>query len=109
MAERIGGGTLETVIEACRAPRAPCDRYLEWLSHEDEHERQLPFDTLRCVALLSVIADRLELDRDRLISLIDAATELTRELPQDAFDCAATCRAAANALSEWLNGGYEHH
>jgi hypothetical protein len=109
MGPQIGDGTLETAIEACRAPRTACDRYLEWLSHQDEHERRSTFETFRCVALLSVIADRLELDRRCPIGLIDATIELARELPQDAFACAAACRAAADALTEWLNGGYEHH
>ena len=109
MASQIGDGTLETMIEACRAPRAPCGRYLGWLSHQDEHERQAPFDALRCVALLSVIADRLALGSHCSIGLIANTIELARELPEDAFGCAAACRAAADALSEWLNAGYEHH
>ncbi len=109
MASQIGDGTLKTVIEACCTPRAPCGCYLEWLSHQDEQERLSPFDTFRCVALLSVIADRLELGSHCSIGLVENTIELARELPEDAFGCAAACRAAADALSEWLNAGYEHH
>jgi hypothetical protein len=109
MASRIGDGTLETMIEACRAPRAPCDQYLESLSQHHGHLPQPRFDTLRCVALLSVIADRFELGSQYPIGLIENTIELTRELREDAFGCAAACRAAADALSEVLNGGYERY
>lgn len=109
MAPRTGNDTLGRMIRVCRGPRVPCDRYLDWLSHHDEQEHKTPFDTLRCVALLSMIADRLDLGDQRPIDLIDATIELARDLPEDLFGCAAACNAAADALSEWLNSACERH
>ncbi len=64
---------------------------------------------LRCVAFLSVIADTLEADAEISSELIGAAIELARDLPDDDAGCAEACRAAADALSEWLDGSYERY
>ena len=108
MAPRTGNDTLRRMIDASRAPRVPCERYLASLSHQDEQGEQSPFATLRCVALLSTVADRIDFGAERPIDLIDTTIELARDLPEDRFGCAAACNAAADELSEWLNSAYEH-
>jgi hypothetical protein len=65
-------------------------------------------DTIRCVALLTLVANRLELGGERPIDLIDAVIDQARDLPEDAFGCASACNDAADTLSEWLNSGYDH-
>lgn len=106
MCARIGNGTLDGVIERCHACREVCDRYVAKLYAGGEPDRTR-LETTRCVALLSMIAERLEADGNPPIELIDSTIELARELPDDDAGCAAACRDAADALGEWLDGGYE--
>lgn len=106
MCPQIGNGTLDCAIERCRVCREICDRYVAQLYARGEPD-PTRFETTRCVALLSMIAERLETDGDPPVELIDTTIELARELPDDDAGCAAACRQAADALSEWLDGSYE--
>lgn len=107
VAARAGNGTLATIIARCHACRDACDDCLAQLDDSAE-ARASAASTLRCVAFLSVIADTLAAADDCPTDLIDAAVEMARELPDDPGGCAQACRAAADALSEWLDGSYEH-
>jgi hypothetical protein len=93
-------------IARSRACRGPCEDYLARIDSVDGNDRGFS-DTLRCVAMLSLVADRLETDDDLPIDLIDSAVELARDLYDDRFGCAAACQAAADSLSELLDGRYE--
>lgn len=98
---------MATIIERCSACREGCEDFLSQLDDSPE-SRVGAAATLRCVAFLIVIADTLEADAECPWSVIDAAIELARELPDDDAGCAEACRAAADTLSEWMDGGYEH-
>lgn len=101
-------GTLGLVVDCCRASRDCCEPYLAQLNTEGRAEASARLaETTRCVALLSMIADRLELDGECPTEPIDVTIELARDLPDDSFGCAAACRTAADALSEWLDGAYQ--
>ena len=104
---RAGNGTLATLVERCRDCRELCENYLAELAPSAE-ARAAAAPTLRCVAFLSVIPDTLEASEECPTQLVDAAIELARELPDDHAGCAQACRAAADALSDWLDGSYEH-
>jgi len=100
-----GNGALHAVIATCRACRDACDPRL---AQAAGGERDRAFDdTLRCIALLSVVADTLERDGACAPEVCYAAVELANELPDDGHGCAAACRTAAAAMSRWLDGGFE--
>ncbi len=99
-------GFLEAV-ELCRISAEACDRYISRLAADGERDPRF-MGTIRCVALLSMIADRLEEDNSAPVGLVDMTIELARELPHDEFGCAAACQAAADALSARLASTYEH-
>jgi len=105
---RAGNGTLATIIQRCHACREACEDYLTQLDDSPE-ARAGVVPTLRCVAFLTVIADTLEAGDECPTHVIDTAIELARELPDDLAGCAEACRAAADTLSEFLDGGFEHH
>ncbi|MDX6481433.1 MAG: hypothetical protein QOG85_1943 [Gaiellaceae bacterium] len=104
-----GNDLLAAAVEACRSCREHCETHLGDLRPESR-PRDLPqlAGILRCVALLSVISDNLRAAGACPIDLIDATVEIARDLPDDPLGCAAACRRAADALSEWLNASYEH-
>ncbi len=99
---------LAAVVGSCRASRDRCEPLLLQQGCERDTEAAARLaQTAFCVALLSVISDRLELEGDCPADLIDTAIHSARELPPDDCGCAAACNAAADALSEWLDGAYE--
>ena len=102
----LGNGTLHNLVEKCRACRAACERFLDQLAPAKGYDPTFS-DTLRCVALLSVIGDRLDAAEAFPTELVDAAVELARELSEDAFGCALACQVAADALEHWLDGSFE--
>ncbi len=102
----VASATLPVGIARSRACRGPCEDYLALVDSVSGYDRGFS-DTLRCVALLSVIADRLEADGSLPIDLIDTAVELARDLYDDRFGCAVACQAAADSLSDLLDGRYE--
>jgi hypothetical protein len=95
------------VVELCRVCSEACDRYVTRLAADGERDPRF-LDTIRCIALLSMIADRLEEVDHAPVGLVDVTIELARELPNDEFGCAAACQAAADALSARLDSAYEH-
>lgn len=106
MALPLRNGTLQAVVASCRACREPLRQYLA--RRDAGAPRGQSFaDTVRCVALLSVVADTLERGDYCPTQLIDTSIELAAELLEDMSGCAAACQAAADALSDWLEGSYE--
>jgi hypothetical protein len=93
-------------IERCRDCRESCERYLARLDPERGVDPNFS-DTIRCTALLSMIAERLDTADSIPWELIEATVDLVRELPEDAYGCAAACAIAADALADWLDGGFE--
>lgn len=104
---RAGNGTLAAIILKCRACRASCQELLAQLDTSAD-TRAAVAPTLRCVAFLTMIADTLEARAEISADLIGVGIEMARDLADDAVGCAETCRIAADALSEWLDGGFEH-
>ena len=104
---RAGNGTLTSIIRRCHACREACEDYIAQLDLSTA-SRAAVAPVLRCVAFLSVIADTLEANADISPEVIGAAIEMAQDLPDDGAGCAEACRAAADALSEWHDGSYEH-
>ena len=99
----IGNGTLKNVVALCRACGEACEARLA------QSRPGSPVDpafaaTLRCVALLTMIGERLEADEHCPSEIIEATIDLVRELSPDDFGCATACEAAADALQAWLEG-----
>lgn len=98
--------SLQVAIDRCRDCREPCERYLARLDPERGLDPNVS-DTIRCTALLSMIAERLDAADSAPWELIEATVDLIRDLPEDACGCAAACAAAADALADWLDSGFE--
>jgi hypothetical protein len=106
MRAETGNGELELVIVRCRATHACCEEYLSRLGGTGRPEDAMPA-TIRCVALLSLIADRLESGLPCPLALVDEAVRTAHALPADGFGCATACAAAAEALAGWVDSAYE--
>lgn len=106
MRQSLRNESLQVAIERCRECREPCDRYLAQVDPERGIDPSFS-DTLRSVAVLSMIAERLEVADATPLELIEATLDLVRDLPEDGYGCAAACAAAADALGDWLDSGFE--
>lgn len=98
--------SLQVAIERCRDCREPCERHLARGGRGGDVYPDVA-DALRCAALLSMIAERLETAESPPLELIEAAIELTRDLPEDECGCAAACAVTGDALADWLDSGFE--
>lgn len=98
--------SLQVAIERCRDCRERCERHLARVDRGGGVDPNVA-DTLRCVALLSMIAERLETSDSPPLELIEATIELARDLPEDDCGCAAACAVAGDALGDWLDSGFE--
>jgi hypothetical protein len=105
MHAREANGEQEAAIRLCRACREVCDAELR----QQSAQRELgpPRDTITCVAILSLIGDRLDRNEPCPYSLLEHAVELAEQLPEDGSACAAACRAAAEAISDLVEENHE--
>ena len=106
MSPRTANGEQELAMRLCRRCRAVCDAELRRLSAEGGDLGTLR-ETITCIAILSLIGERLEGDQPCPPGLLDHAVQCAERLPDDGSDCAAACRAAAQALSDLIEANYE--
>jgi hypothetical protein len=106
MHAREANGEQDAAIRLCRACREVCDPELRRLSASGGDHGALR-DTITVVAILSLIGDRLDRDQPCPYSLLEHAVELAERLPEDGSQCAAACRAAAQAISDLVEENRE--
>jgi hypothetical protein len=93
-------------IARCRACRTACDRQLVLLASAGGGRPRF-HDLVVCVALLDLVADRLEFGSDCPPRLLELAIEAAGALPEDDVGCARACQEAAELLGDLLAAGYE--
>jgi hypothetical protein len=99
-------GEVEAAVRRCRACEASCEEQLSRLSARSSHDGLLPA-TIACVALLSMIGERLEAGLPCPVALLEHAIACAEALPADEVGCSDACLAAAEALSALVDASYE--
>jgi hypothetical protein len=99
-------GETRAAIALCRACRTACDRQLVLLANAGDARRRF-HDLVICVALLDLVADRLEFGSDCPPRLLELAIQAAGALPEDDVGCARACQQAAELLGDLLAAGYE--
>ena len=99
---------LSSVIASCRACRDLCDRHLSTLAGDEEAGPAFR-DTVTCVAVVTLIPDRLENRPPCPDRLLEFAGEIAERLPEgDDSSCARACRTAAESIGDLIAADYDH-
>jgi hypothetical protein len=103
---RAANGEQGGAVKLCLACQTVCDPDLRRLASDGGDLGSLR-DTIACIAILSLIGERLDRDQPCPHALLEHAVECAERLPDDGSRCAAACRAAAQALSDLIGANYE--
>jgi hypothetical protein len=104
---RAANGEQEGAIRLCLACRTVCDPDLRRLASDGGDLGPLR-ETIACVAILSLIGERLDRHQPCPQALLEHAIECADQLPDDGSRCAAACRAAGQALSDLIEANYKN-